>query len=87
MTIIPFLIGIPVLVALIFPFMLQESRLRGILVYAGSGIVMLLTVILMVQWIMDGSETQMLYESTETVDHVIAAGDIYVPHRVFEHKV
>ncbi len=78
MTIIPFLIGIPVLVALIFPFMLQESRLRGILVYAGSGIVMLLTVILMVQWIMDGSETQMLYESTETVDHVIAAGDIFL---------
>ena len=75
MTMIPFLIGIPVLFALIFPFM-RESRSRGIMVYTGAGIVMLTTVIFIVQWLAGGAETLMLYPSTELVDHLMAAGDI-----------
>lgn len=78
MTMIPFLIGVPAIVALIFPFMKKESRARDMLCYVGAGAVMLLTVIFTVQWITGGAETVMLYESTETIDHLIAAGDIFL---------
>ena len=54
MWIIPFLIGIPVLLAVIFPFMKNE-KIRGYVVYAGAGIVMLTTVLFIVNWILAGA--------------------------------
>ena len=74
---IPFLIGIPLVLAVIFSLMRQEKT-RGYAVYAGAGIVMLATVIFIIRWIADGSQTLMLYPSTELADHLIAAGDIFL---------
>ena len=74
---IPFLIGFPVLLAAIL-FLIRKEDLRGYMVYAGTGVIMLITVIFIMQWIFDGSETWMLYPSTELPDHLIAAGDIFL---------
>ena len=75
MSMIPFLIGFPVLLAAIL-FLIRKEDLRGYMVYAGAGVIMLITVIFIMQWIFDGSKTWMLYPSTELPDHLIAAGDI-----------
>ena len=75
MTIILFLIGIPAVFALIFPF-LHNQRIRGYVVYTGAGIVMLTTVVFIAQWIGNGAETMMLYPSTESVDHLMTVGDL-----------
>ena len=77
MWIIPFLIGIPVLLAVIFPFMKNE-KIRGYVVYAGAGIVMLTTVLFIVNWILAGALPWTLYTSTELVDHLMVAGDIFL---------
>lgn len=77
MSMIPFLIGFPVLLAAIL-FLIRKEDLRGYIVYAGAGVIMLITVIFIMQWIFDGSETWMLYPSTELPDHLIAAGDIFL---------
>ena len=77
MSMIPFLIGFPVLLAAIL-FLFRKEDLRGYMVYAGAGVIMLITVIFIMQWIFDGSETWMLYPSTELPDHLIAAGDIFL---------
>lgn len=77
MSMIPFLIGFPVLLAAIL-FLIRKEDLRGYMVYAGAGVIMLITVIFIIQWIFDGSETWMLYPSTELPDHLIAAGDIFL---------
>lgn len=77
MSMIPFLIGFPVLLAAIL-FLIRKEDLRGYMVYAGAGVIMLITVIFIMQWIFDGSETWMLYPSTELPDHLIAAGDIFL---------
>lgn len=77
MSMIPFLIGFPVLLAAIL-FLIRKEDLRGYMVYAGAGVIMLITVIFIMQWIFDGSKTWMLYPSTELPDHLIAAGDIFL---------
>lgn len=77
MSMIPFLIGFPVLLAATL-FLIRKEDLRGYMVYAGAGVIMLITVIFIMQWIFDGSETWMLYPSTELPDHLIAAGDIFL---------
>ena len=77
MTIILFLIGIPAVFALIFPF-LHNQRIRGYVVYTGAGIVMLTTVVFIAQWIGNGAETMMLYPSTEFVDHLMTVGDLFL---------
>ena len=77
MWIIPFLIGIPVLLAVIFPFMKNE-KIRGYVVYAGAGIVMLTTVLFIVNWILAGALPWTLYTSTELVDHLMVGGDIFL---------
>lgn len=77
MTIILFLIGIPAVLAVIFPF-LHNQRIRGYVVYTGAGIVMLTTVVFIAQWIGNGAETMMLYPSTEFVDHLMTVGDLFL---------
>ena len=77
MWIIPFLIGIPVLLAVIFPFMKNE-KIRGYVVYAVAGIVMLTTVLFIVNWILAGALPWTLYTSTELVDHLMVGGDIFL---------
>ena len=77
MTIILFLIGIPAVFALIFPF-LHNQRIRGYVVYTGAGIVMLTTVVFIAQWIGNGEETMMHYPSTESVDHLMTVGGLFL---------
>ena len=75
MTMIPFLIGIPAVFALIFPFV-RDQKARGVIVYTGAGVIMLTTVVFTARWIADGSQVMMLYPETETVDHLMSVGDI-----------
>ena len=43
-----------------------------------AGIVMLTTVVFIAQWIGNGAETMMLYPSTESVDHLMTVGDLFL---------
>lgn len=72
---IPFLIVIPAVMALIFPFV-RDQRTRGIIVYAGAGVIMLTTVVFIARWIAGGAQVLMLYPETELVDHLMSVGDI-----------
>ena len=65
MSMIPFLIGFPVLLAAIL-FLIRKEDLRGYMVYAGTGVIMLITVIFIMQWIFDGSETCISVWATRT---------------------
>lgn len=77
MTMIPFLIGIPVALSVLFS-LLRDEKIRGYAVYTGAGIIMLATVIFIVRWIAGGAQTWTLYPSTELVDHLMTAGDIFL---------
>ena len=77
MTMIPFLIGIPAILALMFP-MIRQQKSRAILVYLGAGIIMLTTMTFLVWWIGNGAQTMMLYTSTEVWDHLMIIGDIFL---------
>ena len=77
MTMIPFLIGIPAILALMFP-LIRQQKSRAILVYLGAGIIMLTTMTFLVWWIGNGAQTMMLYTSTEVWDHLMIIGDIFL---------
>ena len=74
---IPLLIGIPAALAVVFQFVRNEKA-RGYIVYAGAGIIMLTTVIFIVNWITGGARALMLYQTTEFIDHLMTAGDIFL---------
>lgn len=75
MGVIPFLIGWPVLIAVIVPF-LKSERVRSVLVYVGAGGVMALSVALLAQWLVSGGEVMSFYRETELVDHLMLAGEL-----------
>ena len=74
---IPLLIGIPAVLAVLFQF-IRNEKARGYIVYAGAGIIMLTTVIFIVNWIDGGARAWMLYPETELIDHLMAAGDLFL---------
>ena len=74
---IPLLIAIPAVLAVLFQFVRNEKA-RGYIVYAGSGIIMLTTVIFIVRWVTGGAQTWMLYPETELIDHLMTVGDIFL---------
>ena len=74
---IPWLIGIPAVLAVLFQF-IRNEKARGYIVYAGAGIIMLTTVIFIVNWIDGGARTWMLYPETELIDHLMVAGDLFL---------
>ena len=74
---IPFLIGIPAVLAVLFQIVRGEKA-RGCLVYAGAGVIMLTMVIFIADWIGGGAQTWSFYPATETIDHLMAAGDIFL---------
>ncbi len=75
MTMIPFMIGLPVLLAIVIPFV-RRRAVRNVLVYAGAVMVMILTAVFLIQWIVNGSQKQFYFMQTETVDHLMMAGDV-----------
>ena len=78
MILIPFLIGIPAVLAVIFPFMHKENP-GGLLVYARCrGLSCCRHWYLLSGGLLNGAETTMLYMSTEIWDHLIAVGDIFL---------
>ena len=74
---IPFLIGIPAVLAVLFQ-LVRNEKARGYAVYAGAGIIMLTTVIFIVRWITGGAQIWMFYPETELIDHLMTAGDIFL---------
>ena len=74
---IPLLIGIPAALAVLFQI-IRNEKVRGYIVYAGAGIIMLTTVIFIGTWIGDGAQTWMFYPETEMIDHLMAVGDIFL---------
>ena len=74
---IPLLIAIPAVLAVLFQ-LVRNEKARGYIVYAGSGIIMLTTVIFIVRWVTGGAQTWMLYPETELIDHLMTAGDIFL---------
>ena len=74
---IPLLIGIPAALAVLFQI-IRNEKVRGYIVYAGAGIIMLTTVIFIGTWIGDGAQTWMFYPETEMIDHLMTVGDIFL---------
>ena len=75
MALIPILIGIPVILAVLMAF-LKSSRIRGIVVYAGAGCMMAATLVLLASWAASGYERTVFFTVTETVDHLMTAGEV-----------
>lgn len=75
MALIPILIGIPVILAVLMAF-LKSARVRGIVVYAGAGCMMAATLVLLASWAASGYERTVFFTVTETVDHLMTAGEV-----------
>ena len=74
---IPFLIGIPAVLAVVFQIVRNE-KIRGYIVYAGAGVIMAMTVLFIVDWIGGGAQTWTFYPRTEIIDHLMTVGDIFL---------
>ena len=74
---IPLLIGIPAALAVLFQI-IRNEKVRGYIVYAGAGIIMITTVLFIGTWIRDGAQTWMFYPETEMIDHLMTVGDIFL---------
>ncbi len=79
---IPFMIGLPVLLAILIP-LIRRKEIRNVLVYIGAGSVMLVTIIFLAQWLIGGRHQVMFYVETETVDHLMMAGDLFLMGLIF----
>ncbi len=78
MELIPFLIGLPVLFAILMA-LLPAGRVRDLAVYAGAGSVMACMLLFMARWLIgQGARTQFLYLETEWIDHLMTAGDLFL---------
>ena len=74
---IPLLIGIPAALAVLFQI-IRNEKVRGYIVYAGAGIIMITTVLFIGTWIRDGAQTWMFYPETEMIDHLMTVGDVFL---------
>ena len=77
MGLIPVLIGVPAVIAVLLS-LIRSEKVRGIVVYAGAGGVMVLTLGLLFSWIQNGCEVQSLYVNTELVDHLMMIGEAFL---------
>lgn len=74
---IPFLIGIPAVLAVVFQI-IRNEKMRGYIVYAGAGVIMAMTVLFIAGWIGSGAQTWTFYPQTEIIDHLMTVGDIFL---------
>ena len=74
---IPFLIGIPAVLAVVFQI-IRNEKMRGYIVYAGAGVIMAMTVLFIADWIGSGAQTWTFYPQTEIIDHLMTVGDIFL---------
>lgn len=77
MGILPILIGWPLLIAAIVPLIKQE-RIRGYVVYAGAGGVMVLAAALLGMWLTNGAQAMAFYQETEWVNYLMIAGELFL---------
>ena len=68
MGILPVLIGWPVLMAAVVPF-IKSVRTRSIAVYTGSGGVMALAAAFLAAWLLGGAPVTVFYKETEILNH------------------
>lgn len=74
---IPCMIGLPVLFAILIP-LVRKREIRNVLVYIGAGAVMIMTAAFLINWVRKGMLRTMFFMETETVDHLMMAGDIFL---------
>ncbi|MBR1742149.1 MAG: NADH-quinone oxidoreductase subunit L [Lachnospiraceae bacterium] len=75
MPIVPFLIIFPVIMACLM-FVARAENVRRVLAFSGAVVIMAGSVVLAVQWFMNGSKLMTLYVETEVADHCILAAEI-----------
>ena len=75
MGLIPLLIAVPVLAAVVIPFV-KSNRARGYVVYAGAAGVMAAAGTLLAVWLHQGAPAEAFYRHTEWADHLMAVGEI-----------
>lgn len=89
MAVIPFLIIFPPAIGFVI-FSIKVHKIRAIIAYIASVIIMAAVGVLVVQWFRMGAKPVSLYYDTEIADHVILAGELALMVLVtclsFKHK-
>lgn len=75
MSVIPFLICFPLIVAVLM-FCIRVNKVRNAIAYVSAVIIMVGVAVLTGQWLAQGAKPMELYFQTETVDHIILAAEI-----------
>ena len=73
--VVPFLIIFPLIMACLM-FIIRAENVRRVIALFGSIIIMIASIVLAVQWFMNGSKVMMLYTETELADHCILVAEI-----------
>ena len=77
MGILPVLIGWPVLMAAVVPF-IKSVRTRSIAVYMGSGGVMALAAAFLAAWLLGGAPVTVFYKETEILNHCMLGAELFL---------
>ena len=74
---VPFLIGFPLLIALLV-FFVGNHKLRAMIIYTGAAVIMAVTAALTVTFFMNGAQTVKFAVETEVIDHVILGTELFL---------
>ncbi len=75
MPVVPFLIIFPVVMACLM-YVARAENVRRVLAFCGAIVIMGASIVLAVQWFMNGKEVMTLYHETEVADHCILVAEI-----------
>ena len=75
MPVVPFLIIFPMVMACLM-YVARAENVRRVLAFCGALVIMVASVVLTVQWFMNGKEVMTLYYETEFADHCILVAEI-----------
>ena len=73
MWMIPFLICFPLVVAALM-FLIRVNKVRNVIAYISSGVIMLVTGLFFATWVAQGSPVMELYYHTHTIDMIMLGG-------------
>ncbi len=74
---IPVLILFPFLMAAVLA-LVKDDKARGLCVYIGSGVTMVLAISVCIWWLSNGQEDLLLFQETSLVDHLMIVGDLFL---------
>ncbi len=77
MNLIPVLILFPFLMAAVLA-LVKDDKARGLCVYIGSGVTMVLAISVCIWWLSNGQEDLLLFQETSLVDHLMIVGDLFL---------